>query len=90
VDTPDEAEWEWIKPHLDRDAVIVVSPRLDLGDAGAKIAGDDTETVKIWLAQNVLAKPTAEQIAIWAREPHRRFKVLVVQPYVLIQEIGFH
>jgi hypothetical protein len=31
----DEAELEWLKPHIQRDVVVVVNPQLDLLDVGS-------------------------------------------------------
>jgi len=35
VENLDEAEWEWLIPHVKRDAVFVVAPDLDLLDVGS-------------------------------------------------------
>jgi hypothetical protein len=86
----DQAEWSWILPHFQRDAVIVVSQTLDLLDVAEKIAADHSEQVKKWIEQGVLAKPTLEQSSLWGEQPTKRFLTLVVQPYVLIQELILH
>jgi hypothetical protein len=38
----DEAELDWLKPHIQKDAVILVVPELDLLDVGVAIASDNT------------------------------------------------
>ena len=86
----DDAEWAWLKPHLDRDALILVSRELDLVDVGAHIVGDDSATVQGWTAEKLLSKPTAEQIEEWNQHPEMPFRCLIIQPYVLIQEKLFH
>lgn len=82
----EEVEWHWLRLHLERDAVIVAAPELDLAEAAARIAADDTAMVSAWIADGRLAKPTLEQLALWNADPARRFRMLIVQPYVLIQD----
>ena len=82
----EEVEWQWLRLHLERDAVIIVAPQLDLAAAAARIAADDTEAISAWIADGRLRKPSLEQIGAWNAEPGRRFRLLIVQPYVLIQE----
>lgn len=82
----DQARWEWLKPHFHRGALIVVDGMLELAEVGERIAADDTATVQSWLASRMLAKPTAEQLAAWEQLPDRSFAMLVVSPFVLVQE----
>jgi len=86
VDEIEVVEWHWLRSHLERGALIVVDPALDLADAAARISADDTVQVGAWIAAGRLAKPTREQIAAWDEEPIRAFRMLIVQPYILIQE----
>ncbi len=82
----DEAEWGWLRAHLERGGLIVVARNLDLVEAGLKIAADDSAAVRGWIAGGLLTKPSQEQIASWDLDRGRKFKVLIVSPYVLIQE----
>jgi hypothetical protein len=82
----EEVEWHWLRPHLGRGALIIVAPDLDLTDTAARISADDTVQVGAWVAAGRLAKPTREQIADWDEDPTRTFRMLIVQPYVLVQE----
>jgi hypothetical protein len=86
ADEIEDVEWHWLRPHLDRGALIVVGPALDLAEAAARIAADDTAAVGAWIASGQMAKSTPAQIAAWDAEPLRAFRMLIVQPYVLIQE----
>ncbi|EDX86298.1 hypothetical protein S7335_4001 [Synechococcus sp. PCC 7335] len=76
--------WELLKPHVQRDAVIVVNPQLDLVEAGAAIASNQTQVVERWINEQLIRKPTAEQLVTWNSET-KRFLSLIVQPYVLVQ-----
>ncbi|MBH8555159.1 DUF2288 family protein [Nostocaceae cyanobacterium CENA357] len=90
----DEAEWDWLIPHVQRDAVIVVALDLDLLDVGVAIASDNISLVQQWIDQQLIAKPSEVQIGEWnsyalsgLNERSKRFHTLILQPYVLVQEI---
>jgi hypothetical protein len=83
----DEAEWNWLKPHVQRDAVVVVDHALDLLDVGVAIAGDDVLSVQHWISEQLIRKPSPEQLSNWNGDQMRRFQALIVQPYVLVQEL---
>ncbi|MBF2007163.1 DUF2288 domain-containing protein [Chlorogloeopsis fritschii PCC 9212] len=82
----DEAEWEWLVPHMLRDAVIVVNPELDLLDVGVAIASDNVSEVQIWIDEALIAKPSTTQMTEWNSDRAKRFNTLIVQPFVLVQE----
>ena len=82
----DEAEWEWLMPHAQRDVIVVVDPGLDLLDVKMAIASDHTTSVQRWIGEQLLNKPSPEQIVEWAGDRTRRFKALIVQPYILVQD----
>ncbi len=84
----DEAEWGWLRAHLERGGVIVVAAGLDLAEAGQAIAADDTPVVAAWIKSGRLAKPSREQIATWDAMKGKRFRTLIISPYALIQEMG--
>lgn len=84
----DETEWNWIAPHLQRDAVIWVSADLDLVQVAVEIAENKTQNIQKYLDQKAIAKPTPANLAEWNLSPTKKFKVLVVQPFVLIQDTG--
>jgi hypothetical protein len=86
ADEIETVEWHWLRPHLERGVLIVVDLALDLAATAARISADDTIQVGAWIAAGQLAKPTREQIADWEADPVRTFRMLIVRPYVLIQE----
>jgi hypothetical protein len=49
-DSIDEAVWEWLSPHADRDAVILVANSLNLVDVGFAIANDQASSVNGWIS----------------------------------------
>jgi hypothetical protein len=83
----DQTEWEWLLPHLERDAVILVAAGLSLVEVGVALATDNAAAVEGWIAEQRIGKPSLAQRAIWnAGNP--RFTALIVQPYVLAQELA--
>lgn len=88
--TLDEAEWSWLKPHAQRDGIILVSQRIELLRVANSIATDSSQEVKVWIDQGIISKPTVQQIEAWDQNPTKKFLSVVVQPYVLIQEITLH
>lgn len=83
-----DAQWEWLVPHVHRDAIIVVGADLNLIDVGVAIANDQVQTVQRWISEQMIYKPTAEQLNEWERDRSQQFSTLIVQPYVLVKEPG--
>ncbi len=84
--TIDEAEWQWLRPHLERGALIVVAPGLDLAEAGYRIAEDNAQMVTQWIESGKLGRPTPAQLEEWNAAPTKRFQMLIVSPYILLKE----
>lgn len=82
----DEASWDLLRAHLERGGLIVAARDLDLVEAAQKIAEDDAATVGAWIREGRLTKPSAEQVAVWDVDRARLFNMLIVSPYVLMQE----
>lgn len=82
----DVAEWNWLIPHVKRDAVVIIDQELDLLDVGVAIASDRTSSVKDWISRELIYKPSAEQLSIWNSNDTKKFNALIVQPFVLVQE----
>ncbi len=83
----DEAEWEWLIPHVKRDSVLVVAKELNLVDVGIAIASDNSTSVQHWISEQLIQKPSQTQLSNWNSDLKKRFNSLIVQPYVLIQEL---
>lgn len=83
----DEAEWEWLIPHAQRDAVIVVTPQLDLIDVAVALASDNVASVQVWIEAQLVHKPSPNELSNWNGDRTKRFNSLIVQPFVLIQEL---
>jgi hypothetical protein len=83
-----DVAWHHLAPHLERDALIVVSSELDLKESAMAVARDDTTTVQGWIDTGKFAKPSAEQLAKWEQDRTREFTCTIAQPFVLIQDKG--
>lgn len=83
----DVAQWDWLRAHNERGALVLVDSMLDLAEVGERVAADDLETIQAWQANGLLTKPVLAQIEAWNNEPKRRFSMLVVSPYVLFQDM---
>jgi hypothetical protein len=82
-----EVTWHWLRPHLQRDALFCVAPELDLAAVGAAIAVDDAASVRGWLSSGALVRPQPQQVERWEADPTRSLRMLIVQPFVLIQDL---
>jgi hypothetical protein len=76
-----------LRAHLARGAVLVVHRDAGLLECALGVARDDVASVKAWLEHGVLARPSAEEQASWASAEGRRWLAVVVQPFVLIQDL---
>lgn len=84
--TIDEAEWSILRMHLERGRLILVDDSLDLADTALKVAADDAEGVQQLLTMGKLGAPSPSQLRAWDADMQKRFSMLIVSPYVLIQE----
>ncbi|MFK5927478.1 MAG: DUF2288 domain-containing protein [Desulfuromusa sp.] len=82
-----EVNWRELRIHLQRDALIVVATELDLVEVGVAVADDDKVQVETWIAAEQLGKPTEKQLESWEQEPDTLFRMLIVQPFILVQGI---
>ena len=83
----DLAKWKDLKEHITRNAIILISPELNITDAAVEIAQDHVDLVSTWLQEKKIAKPDQELLDEWEKNPDKHFGFIIVQPYVLIQEI---
>jgi hypothetical protein len=84
--TIDMAEWGWLRAHLERDGLILVAADLDLAEAGWRIASDDTAAISGWIESGKIGKPSAAQVAAWDADKGKQFQMLIISPYILMQD----
>jgi hypothetical protein len=83
-----EVTWRDLRVHLQREAIITVDAGLDLIVVAAAVAGDVSQQVQQWLEQGQLGKPSEEQLENWEREQDTLFRLLIVQPFILVQDVS--
>ena len=82
----DTAAWRDLRTQLRRDSLILIAPPLDLVEVAWCVARDRSAAVAEWIASGQLRKPEHEELAAWERQLDKPFRVLIVAPYVLIQQ----
>jgi hypothetical protein len=83
-----EVAWRDLRCHVQRDAVILVASGLDLAATAAAVAGDDSRRIRAWIASGQMTKPTSAQLATWEQQMDKPFRMLIVQPFVLVQPLS--
>ena len=81
-----DISWKDLQPHAKRDAVIVIKEELDISEVAVAIAEDNTASVKGWISEQSIAKPTSQQLTDWNQTPEKQFIALIVQPFVVVKE----
>lgn len=81
-----EVDWRELRVHLQRDAIILVSQDLDLIEAAVAVADDDKALVEEWVNGGKIGKPSKEQLDAWENALDKPFRMLIVQPFILIQD----
>ena len=64
----------------------MVEQELDLIEVAEAVACDQSGPVRQWLAGAQLARPGLQRVLDW-EEKASRFQILIVQPFVLAQEL---
>jgi hypothetical protein len=82
----DTVDWRALRTQLRRDNVILIAPELDLVEVAWCVAKDRSAAVADWVAAGQLRKPGLAELASWERQLEKPFRVLIVAPYVLIQQ----
>lgn len=82
-----EISWRELKIHLQRESIITVAGELDLITVAVAVAEDDSNMVEGLIAAEQLGKPTEAQLKYWEKHQKVSFRMLIVQPYILIQEV---
>lgn len=81
-----EITWPELQRHFARGVLVRVSAPLDLLEAAAALADNEVSRVDEWMGQGLLGKATDTQASDWS-EHSRRFRAVVVAPWVLVQEL---
>ncbi|NES81886.1 MAG: DUF2288 domain-containing protein [Moorea sp. SIO2B7] len=81
-----QIDWNSLIPHAQRDSLILVNENLNLLDVGVAIASDDVVSVQHWISEQLIRKPSPDELSTWNIDTNKQFSTLIVQPFVLVQE----
>lgn len=84
----DRAHWKLLEDHHKRGALLLVSLTQDLVDVGVAIAQDNVQKIKELLDNGHLIRTTEELVAGFDKEENLEFNFIIIQPYVLIQNVN--
>jgi hypothetical protein len=82
-----EVRWRELRIHLQRDSIIWVAPELDLIETAVAVAEDDKAKVEQWISSGLIGKPENDSLDQWEGELDTTFRMLIVQPFILIQTV---
>ena len=83
----DQADWEMLAPHHERQTLFKVSRDLDIFDVAIDLAIDNVEEVKKYLESNQLTRLEDDEVLEYSKDKNKFFaNFLVIQPYVIFQE----
>ena len=83
-----DVTWRDLRIHLQRGSIIIVNDRLDLVAVAVAVAEDQKAPVEDWVAAGDLIKPSVEQIEAWETQLDKPFRMLIVQPFILVQMVS--
>ena len=75
-----------MRAHLERDAVVVISPELALIEVAIAVANDAASLVEGWIRDGSMRKPSLGERTSWPNDEGRTWLAVVVQPFVLVQD----
>lgn len=81
-----ETNWEPLAPHFAKGSTYLVDEDLFLQDVGLAMAEDNVTQVKEWLDHGLLYPPTEVQAKSFSENSEILFDMLIIEPYVLIQQ----
>jgi len=88
----DEAEWNYLRAHLNRGGLILINDSLNLVETAMIVASNNTASLEEWINSGKICKPSENQIKTWDKDPQKKFTMIIVSPYVPIQKrlLNFH
>ncbi len=83
----DVCGWQVIQPHVEKANLFIVADELDFADVAYIIAQDDADKVRAMLSKNHIFRLEPELLYTWNQIPDKKFRLIVLAPYLLIQEV---
>jgi hypothetical protein len=79
--------WDHLIPQFARGGLLLIEPQHDLLEVAEAIASDDRARVEGWLSAGALRKLTDDDARAFSSQPGLRFQCVIVQPWVLAQQL---
>ncbi len=83
----DVCGWQIIQPHIEKANLFIVADELDFADVTFTIAQDNADKVRTMLSKNHIFRLEPELLYTWNQIPDKKFRLIVLAPYLLIQEV---
>lgn len=84
----EDASWDMLAPHHEREALFVIGEDVELVDAGIALANDDVELVKEWQQTGRIKRPTEDDVDEYSQDKDKHvWQFLIIQPYVIVKKI---
>lgn len=83
----DICSWKLLTPHIEKANLFVVADDADFADIGFAIAKDEMQRVQGFLQKNLIFRLSPEVLYTWNQIPDKKFRMIVLSPYLLIQEV---
>jgi hypothetical protein len=83
----DVCGWQIIQPHIEKANLFIVADELDFADVAFTIAQDNADKVRTMLSKNHIFRLEPELLYTWNQIPDKKFRLIVLAPYLLIQEV---
>lgn len=80
-----DTNWEPLAPHFARGTVYLLDEDLDIIQVGEAMAMDNVAALQQWLDNGLLSTPTPEEATLFTKDSNIFFKMLIIEPYVLVQ-----
>jgi len=77
--------WKELEPHFAGGNVISVAKGLDLLLVAEQIVADNSEMVKLWMAENKVGQVSDKQALTWS-DTNAVLWAVVIKPWILVQD----
>ncbi len=79
-------DWFSLKDHYRRDALFIISQKLELLVVADAMAKDQSAVIAAWLKSEDIRRPSDEEVELWGKDEYKKLaNYLIVRPYVLAQ-----
>jgi hypothetical protein len=83
----DTCTWELLEPHVDKAQIFLIGQELEFLEVALAIYENNVEFVDELITSEQIIRPTPEKIIMWQEIPEKQFRMIVLRPFLLIQEV---